>query len=41
MMIMIKAAASALKGDIRTTLHGLHPKKQCSLVLAVFVNGLT
>jgi hypothetical protein len=29
------------KSDIRTKLHGLHPKKQWSSVLAVFVNRLT
>jgi hypothetical protein len=29
------------KRDIPTALHGVHPKKQWSSVLAVFVNGLT
>jgi hypothetical protein len=29
------------KRDIHITLHGVHPKKRWSLVLAVFVNGLT
>jgi hypothetical protein len=35
-----KGSSFVRKRDIRTALHGVHPKKQRSSVLAVFVNGL-